>query len=207
MYVQVILTKGILQFTDVALEKAAEQLRCILDVLLHPASEPTSYILHMSLEMLAFTISRHPLVHTAVMLPPALLGEGSVSDKVLDQAVMESEVRACVCVRVYVCVFLVCVCVCSCTCFTWFLLNLIGWHFLYTMHIKLPCKFCACVNHFKFTHGKLCIHVFREIISVMVHVFACTYVLISRTYYMFFIDFAPAHAEVQPHWLAQPSPV
>ena len=27
------------------------------------------------------------------------------------------------------------------------------------------------------------------------------------TYYMFFIDFAPAHAEVQPHWLAQPSPV
>ena len=122
MYVQVILTKGILQFTDVALEKAAEQLRCILDVLLHPASEPTSYILHMSLEMLAFTISRHPLVHTAVMLPPALLGEGSVSDKVLDQAVMESEVRACVCVcacvcvRVYVCVFLVCVCVCVCVC-------------------------------------------------------------------------------------------
>ena len=94
-----------LKFTDIALEKAAEQLRCILDVLLHPASEPTSYILHMSLEMLAFTISRHPLVHTPVMLPPALLGEGSVSDKVLDEAVMESEVRACMCV---------CVCVCVC---------------------------------------------------------------------------------------------
>ena len=58
----------------------------------------------MSLEMLAFTISRHPLVNTAVMLPPALLGEGTVSDKVLDQAVMESEVRVCVCVCVCVCV-------------------------------------------------------------------------------------------------------
>ena len=41
------------------------------------------------------------------MLPPALLGEGTVSDKVLDQAVMESEVRVCVCVClcVFVCVY------------------------------------------------------------------------------------------------------
>ncbi len=29
------------------------------------------------------------------MTPPALIGEGTVSEKVLDQALMESEVRTC----------------------------------------------------------------------------------------------------------------
>ena len=46
----------------------------------------------MSLESLAFTLCRLPIIHTLVMTPPALIGEGTVSEKMLDQALMESEV-------------------------------------------------------------------------------------------------------------------
>ena len=44
----------------------------------------------------------------------------------------------------------------------------------------------------------------REVISVYCFYM---YVLILWSYSVLFVDFAPAHAEVQPHWLAQPSPV
>ena len=48
--------------------------------------------LHCSLESLALGLSRLPLFHSHVVMPPALVAEGRVSDKVLDQALMDSEV-------------------------------------------------------------------------------------------------------------------
>ena len=61
-------------------------------MLIDPATESSVWNLHMSLESLAFTLCRLPIIHTFVMTPPALIGEGTVSEKMLDQALMESEV-------------------------------------------------------------------------------------------------------------------
>ena len=64
-------------------------------MLLDRSTESTPWTLHLSLESLTFTLCRLPQVHAFIMTPPALIGEGTVSEKVLDQALMESEVRTC----------------------------------------------------------------------------------------------------------------
>lgn len=61
-------------------------------MLLDSSTESTPCTLHLSLESLTFTLCRLPVVHTFIMTPPALISEGTVSEKVLDQALMESEV-------------------------------------------------------------------------------------------------------------------
>ena len=61
-------------------------------MLLDVSTESTPWTLHLSLESLTFSLCRLPLVHSFIMTPPALIGEGTVSEKMLDQALMESEV-------------------------------------------------------------------------------------------------------------------
>ena len=78
-----------------ALDLTKSRLFWILQVLLNRSTESTPWTLHLSLESLTFTLCRLPQVHAFIMTPPALIGEGTVSEKVLDQALMESEVRTC----------------------------------------------------------------------------------------------------------------
>ena len=67
------------------------QLRIVLAVLLANSAHCT---LKTSFEALAFTLSRFLPLRPDIIVPPTLLGEGGgmVTDKVLDQALMESEV-------------------------------------------------------------------------------------------------------------------
>ena len=80
----------ILFHSDLDLTKS--RLFWILQVLIDPTTESTVWSLHVSLESLSFTLCRLPIIHMFVMTPPALIGEGTVSEKVLDKALMESEV-------------------------------------------------------------------------------------------------------------------
>ena len=76
----------------IALSTARAQLFSVLQVLLHPASLHEFESLHTSIESLTFALCRLPLVHSFIMTPPVLMGGGAVSEKVLDQGLMESEV-------------------------------------------------------------------------------------------------------------------
>lgn len=81
-------------FCFLALDLAKSRLFWILQVLLDCSTECSPWTLQLSLESLTFTLCRLPQVHALIMTPPALIGEGTVSEKVLDQALMESEVSA-----------------------------------------------------------------------------------------------------------------
>ena len=64
----------------------------MLCVLLDAEVELATHTLEASLRYLTFALCRLPSFHDAVMTPPALLGDGTVSERILDQALMESEV-------------------------------------------------------------------------------------------------------------------
>lgn len=79
-----------------AVQRVHQQLQAILVVLLSPHPQPSSHPLHQSLESLVFMLCRLPSLHSSSLLPPCLLvarKEGAISESVLDQALMESEVR------------------------------------------------------------------------------------------------------------------
>lgn len=69
-----------------------QQLLGILSILLNRDFLPTPYTLHRSLKSFTFTLCRLSIWHGLVITPPVLKGEGIISYKLLDQAIMESEV-------------------------------------------------------------------------------------------------------------------
>lgn len=75
------------------LKETKEMLLRILKVILNRQLAPSPYTLHQSLEILTFTICRLSVLHGLVVTPPVLKGEGVISYKVLDEALMESEVK------------------------------------------------------------------------------------------------------------------
>lgn len=71
---------------------AKDQLLGILSVLLNRKLVPTPYTIHRSLKSFTFTLCRLSIWHGLVITPPILKGEGTISYKILDEALMESEV-------------------------------------------------------------------------------------------------------------------
>lgn len=74
------------------LNHAKDRLLAILSVLLNRGLVPAPYTLHESLKSFTFTLCRLSLWHGMLITPPVLKGEGNISYKILDQALMESEV-------------------------------------------------------------------------------------------------------------------
>ena len=81
---------NLVSFPD--LNHAKDQLLAILSVLLNRGLIPTPYTLHGSLKSLTFTLCRLSIWHGSLITPPVLKGEGVISYKILDEALMESEV-------------------------------------------------------------------------------------------------------------------
>lgn len=74
------------------LNHAKDELLAIMSVLLNRGLIPTPYTLHGSLKSFTFTLCRLSIWHGLLITPPVLKGEGVISYKVLDEALMESEV-------------------------------------------------------------------------------------------------------------------
>ena len=72
--------------------KSQQQLVSILSSLIELDGELATHNLGSSLRHLTLALCRLPLFHEAVMTPAALKADGKISVKVLDQALMESEV-------------------------------------------------------------------------------------------------------------------
>lgn len=72
--------------------RAKDQLLGILSVLLNRGLVPKPYTLHRSLKYFTFTLCRLSIWHGSLITPPVLKGEGDISYKILDEALMESEV-------------------------------------------------------------------------------------------------------------------
>lgn len=84
------------------LSYAKDQLLAILSVLLNRGLVPSPHTLHDSLKSFTFTLCRLPLWHGSLITPPVLKGEGVISYKVLDEALMESEVPLCINIIIFV---------------------------------------------------------------------------------------------------------
>lgn len=65
----------------------------MLSMVLDSEVELATHTLESSLKYLTFGLCRLSYFHNAVMTPPALQGDGKVTDKDLDKALMESEVQ------------------------------------------------------------------------------------------------------------------
>ena len=76
------------------LKDTKHQLLGILSVLLNQRLFPKSYTIHKSLKCFTFALCRLSIWHGLVITPPVLKGEGTISYKILDEALMESEVSA-----------------------------------------------------------------------------------------------------------------
>lgn len=74
------------------LRHSKDQLLGILSVLLNRNLVPAPYTIHRSLKSFTFTLCRLSIWHGLVITPPVLKGEGVISYKILDEALMESEV-------------------------------------------------------------------------------------------------------------------
>ncbi len=74
------------------MELSRQQLVSMLSVLLETKKELATHGLGDSLKHLTLSLCRLPIFHEAAMTPAALKGEGDISTKILDQALMESEV-------------------------------------------------------------------------------------------------------------------
>ena len=74
------------------LKHTKDQLLGILSVLLNRQLVPSPYTIHKALKSFTFTLCRLSIWHGLVITPPVLKGEGTISYKILDEALMESEV-------------------------------------------------------------------------------------------------------------------
>lgn len=63
-----------------------------MSILLNRRLVPSPCTLHVSLKAFTFTLCRLSIWHGLVITPPVLKSEGIISYKVLDEALMESEV-------------------------------------------------------------------------------------------------------------------
>ncbi len=78
--------------TRTEVDISRQQLVSMLSVLLEIEKELATHSLGDSLKDLTLSLCRLPLFHEAAMTPAALKGGGDISTKILDQALMESEV-------------------------------------------------------------------------------------------------------------------
>ena len=81
-----------LLFSDLDLKHTKDRLLGILSILLNRRIIPTPHTLHQSLKYFTFTLCRLSIWHGLLITPPVLKGEALISYKVLDEALMESEV-------------------------------------------------------------------------------------------------------------------
>lgn len=79
-----------LMFLD--LNHTKRLLLVILSFILDRELAPSPHTLQISLESFIFTLCRLSIWHGLVITPPVLKDEGNITYKVLDEALMESEV-------------------------------------------------------------------------------------------------------------------